>query len=503
MYLLLACDDGDVLNTIRIVVIIINIIKVIIPIIVMIFAIRDFANVVISGKNEKMSEALKMFVGRLIASLIVFFMPLIVDSFIELVSKDATSYHECIDKATPEGIKQAYYEREKRLIEKARKTLDFVDFRDAESYLARISEESKRKELEAEIEKVRKYMALRTEISAMTKKEQYEPLKGKINAVDDAEVKQKLLDELEAKYKTLHDPPPEKPTSSSTENDPSTITSNVSSNPNMAETGINGEIVRQEETDTLKVVIKKVGSYYVTQIWVADPYNQLNKFDSPNYGQQNLNPGYLLKTAMNQKGLTDKLIVGFNASGFYLKDVYDAASVNYYPAYNKTSVGTLVITDGQVVRNAYDKAYKTWYIAGVDKSGSFNIYVDANTKDANAKKAWSETVIGNIRNTYTFASPLVVNGVASSDNTSMPSPGSSLKRQAMCQIDKNNFMLITGANLNRQNMIDIMLQAKCQTGTNFDGGGSIALLFKSKGSTNIDTIIGNGRALTEVGYFVE
>ena len=48
-----------------------------------------------------------------------------------------------------------------------------------------------------------------------------------------------------------------------------------------------------------------------------------------------------------------------------------------------------------------------------------------------------------------------------------------------------------------------MLKANCKTGTNFDGGGSIALLYKAKGSTNIETLIGNGRQLTEVGYFVE
>ena len=47
-----------------------------------------------------------------------------------------------------------------------------------------------------------------------------------------------------------------------------------------------------------------------------------------------------------------------------------------------------------------------------------------------------------------------------------------------------------------------MLNLKCQTGTNLDGGGSIALLYKDKNSS-IQTIIGNGRSLTEVGYFSE
>ena len=85
----------------------------------------------------------------------------------------------------------------------------------------------------------------------------------------------------------------------------------------------------------------------------------------------------------------------------------------------------------------------------------------------------------------------------------MPSPSSSKNRQAICQIDSNNFMLITGADLNRSKLINIMLKEGCNTGTNFDGGGSIALLFKSGSSNNIETITGNRRSLSEVGYFSE
>lgn len=264
-----------------------------------------------------------------------------------------------------------------------------------------------------------------------------------------------------------------------------------------------GGVVKKEETNTLKVTITKVNTYYITQIWVKNAYSQLNKYDSYEYGKTLRKPGDLLSKATQDYNLSNKLIVGFNASGFYLKDTYDSASVEAYPAYDRTSVGTLVITNGKVVRNAYNHAVKTWYIAGVDSSNQMRIFEDTASKDSAAKQSWSNSVIGKIRNTFTFASPLVEGGVASSKTKSMPSPGSALNRQAFCQIDSNNFLMITGSNLTRQNLIDIMLQYKCQTGTNFDGGGSIALLYKSKNSQNIETIIGNRRALSEVGYFVE
>ena len=497
MYILLACDDGDILNTIRIGIIIVNIVKVILPLLVIFFAIKDFTSVVTSGKNEKMSEAIKMFAMRVIAALIVFFLPTIIDNFIGLIGNDALTYHTCIENATPEGIKQAYYEREKWLIAKAKKSLDFADFADAKAYLERITDPDKVKELEKELNELNGYMSIRVEISAMQKKEEYEPLKQKINSVGDAEVREKLLAELDAKYKHLN------PEHSDDAVDGGDAGDGGGDDTTPPPTSLGGTVVKQEETATLKVTISKINTYYVTQIWVSDPYQQLNKYDSPQYGQSLYRPGQLLQEAINRDSLGDKLIVGFNASGFYLRDTYDAASVNYYAPYDKTSVGTLVITNGNVVRNVYDKAYKTWYIAAVDKSGTLQIYKDEKTNDVNSKKAWSESIIGNVRNTFTFASPLVMNGAASSDTTSMPSPGSSLNRQAICQIDTHNFMLITGSSLNRQNMIDLMLKAGCKTGTNFDGGGSIALLYKSKNSNTIETMTGNGRSLTEVGYFSE
>ena len=70
-------------------------------------------------------------------------------------------------------------------------------------------------------------------------------------------------------------------------------------------------------------------------------------------------------------------------------------------------------------------------------------------------------------------------------------------------VNSNNFVLITGSNLTREKLIDIMLDLKCETGTNLDGGGSIALLYKRKNSSTVETVIGNNRSLTEVAYFSE
>ena len=290
----------------------------------------------------------------------------------------------------------------------------------------------------------------------------------------------------------------------------STPSPSPSSNPQTStgsggSTGSGSSVVFSTSSSTMKATITKNGSYYITRVWMSNPHKQVNKFDSPSYGKSLVRPSKLLSNAVTTYGLTNKALVGFNASGFYLKDTYDSASVNKYPAFDKTSVGTIVITNGQVVRNAYTKAYKTWYIAGVDSSNTLRIFTDkAGTSDSElaAKKTWADGVINSgIRNTFTFAGPLVIDGKATSSTTSFPSSGSALNRQAICQIDANNFVLITGSKLTRNNLIDIMLDLKCKTGTNLDGGGSIALLYKQAGSNEIKKVIGDSRSLTEVGYF--
>ena len=273
----------------------------------------------------------------------------------------------------------------------------------------------------------------------------------------------------------------------------------------------NETIVKQEETDTLKVYITKTSTYYLTRVWMMDPYNQLNKEDSPEYGKNLYRPKKLLQNAINNNNLQNKLVVGFNASGFYLKDHYDKASVNKYPKYDKTSVGTLVITNGKVIRNLYDKGdLLTWFISGVTPNNKLVVYEDIKMKETSVseKKTWSEKVINSgIRNTYTFAAPVILNGKKTNyTNKNSRMPGSNTENkglQLLCQINDNNFALFTAKSEKRNTAINLFMKLGCQTAVNLDGGGSVALLYKSSKSNNVEVLIGNGRDLPEVGYFSE
>ncbi len=267
----------------------------------------------------------------------------------------------------------------------------------------------------------------------------------------------------------------------------------------------NDNIIYHGNSDTLKTYIVNRNSYYLTYIWVKNPYLQLNKYDSPEYGRILYTPRKLLEKAIPQKGLQGKIIVAFNASGFYLRDYYDIDSVNAYPAYNMTSVGTLVITDGKVVRNAYDHAVKTWFTVGVDPNNQLRVFEDSKSSNKEEKKKWADGVIASgIRNTFTFAAPLIQNGQRTNLRTSMPGGYDDAKGlQIICQINDNNFLLFSSKNDTRNTAINEFLRLGCKTATNLDGGGSVSLLYKDKNTTEINAVVGGGRQLPEVAYFTE
>ena len=270
----------------------------------------------------------------------------------------------------------------------------------------------------------------------------------------------------------------------------------------------NGSVINKGESDTLNYYITRKGSYYLTYIWAKNPYLQLNKFDSPEYGNKLYTPKELLTKANQSYNLTNKLVLGFNASGFYLKGTYDAASVSKYPNFDKTSVGTIVITNGKVIRNAYDKSYKTWFTIGINKDNKMVVFTDnkaETTSEIESKKIWANGVINSgIRNTFTFAAPVILNGKRTSITTSMPGGYNDSKGlQMICQVNDNNFLLFTSTNSTRNTGITEFLNHGCQTAMNLDGGGSVGLLYKARGTNEINRIVGGSRALPEVGYFTE
>ena len=162
--ILSVCDSGDVLSALRIVRILIMIIKIVVPIILIVSLMLNYMAAVSSGDNDALSKANKNLVPKVIAALLIFFIP----TFINIIA-DATSnsvdFMKCISDATSEGVDRAYYNEAKSSVERANKTLSRSDYNIAVTQINKISNTSYKSTLNN---------ALKTTLAKIVEKEKKE-----------------------------------------------------------------------------------------------------------------------------------------------------------------------------------------------------------------------------------------------------------------------------------------------------------------------------------------
>ena len=272
------------------------------------------------------------------------------------------------------------------------------------------------------------------------------------------------------------------------------------------------KIEYNESTDTLKVWIEKVTrknriDFYVTHIWVKDPYNQFKSQVPDNYGKELLTAGTLFNNAIKKQGLKNKLAVAVNASGFVLKGYYGDKFYNINSKFNRTSVQPIVISNGKIIRDlTNEKIPKSLYpVYGINSDGMLTYY-SFSTADTNAKKkeVYKKIIDDGVLNTFSFSPRLVKNGNVNSTKTEKNT------RQGFCQINKNNFVFITDiygsvryTGFSYNEMAKYMVSLGCQTGFNLDGGGSANLYIKKKNKTSASAVSSTVRQIADIIYFHE
>ena len=258
--------------------------------------------------------------------------------------------------------------------------------------------------------------------------------------------------------------------------------------------------------DTIKVWIEEKKNYYVSHIWVSDAYNQMKTTVPANFGEVLLTPKDLLLQDINNKGYQSKTIIAVNASGIVLKNHFDDAYYRANNRWNKSSVSPIVIVDGKVLRDISDgKIPNSKHITyGLKKDGYLGYYNYLKGTNVKENINTSKKIINDgIKYTFAFKPVLVENHqiVSWEKDPNI--------RQGLCQIDKNNFVLITNNSSNRNigftfyDLANYMVTLGCTTGFNLDGGFSTALLFKESNSNNINILYGNKREVADILYFHE
>lgn len=277
-------------------------------------------------------------------------------------------------------------------------------------------------------------------------------------------------------------------------------------------------MIAEYNSKSLKYWITKGGTYYnVTYIWVEDAYSQFkvaitepksSSSSTPRYAQgPKAILNYLLKT--NPSYMTKGLVAG-NASSMVSTRFGTAAPSHWFG----TAQIPLILNNGKVIRDSSNEKLlvgKSVYIYGMKKDGNLTYYKYNHSGESDSDKVFNKNVVKTVKNdgvlyTFGFSPILVWNGAVATSSTD---PNI---RQGLCQVDKNNFIMVTNTNATNNRSVgfglkqlgEYLISLNCKTALNLDGGGSTSFYYKKSNSELVKVSTGyDGRDLADMVYFVE
>ncbi len=122
MFILQACESSSMLNTILVIKHIINIVFIVTPILLVLFLTIDIAKNVFSADLNETQENVKIGVKRIVYSLVLLFVPLLVQGFMNMID-DYSKVASCYTIATEAKVKELYEKEEAEYQEMREKQL--------------------------------------------------------------------------------------------------------------------------------------------------------------------------------------------------------------------------------------------------------------------------------------------------------------------------------------------------------------------------------------------
>lgn len=156
-----------------------------------------FARAVSNKDEDALTKAKKSSLAKVIAAVLVFLIPSIVYTLIDVVDPGNRTYFGCLNDATDENISAAYRIMTEKYIDIAKESLKKVDYQTALNSLNKVKGAADRAELEKELEELENYVNIRERIYALAKsfnRDELKKLKADIDAIKDEEMKKKLTE---------------------------------------------------------------------------------------------------------------------------------------------------------------------------------------------------------------------------------------------------------------------------------------------------------------------
>ena len=117
------CTNSSILKVIYFLKIIVIIIKIAVPIILVALSMIDLFKAVIASDDKEKKKAVKLLIKRVIYSLLIFFVPTIVNTLMITIGNmgESENFTDCLENATIENINKYQAEEEKKKQEEAKK----------------------------------------------------------------------------------------------------------------------------------------------------------------------------------------------------------------------------------------------------------------------------------------------------------------------------------------------------------------------------------------------
>jgi murein DD-endopeptidase MepM/ murein hydrolase activator NlpD len=156
MTILSLCDNGDILKVFRIVDIVITIIKIAVPIMLILSLMLDYMKAMYSGDSDALAKANKITPKRIVAAILVFYIPTFVYIIANISSFDSNNYIACLTNASPETISIAYESMAQSLVDKARNDRTESSYNIAVAEVNKLKDEGTKARLLNELEEIKK-----------------------------------------------------------------------------------------------------------------------------------------------------------------------------------------------------------------------------------------------------------------------------------------------------------------------------------------------------------
>ncbi len=127
------CENPDVLRIFKMIKISINVIKIVVPLLLIISLMLDFIKPMLSDKKDELTISGRKAIKRIIAAILIFFIPTFVNILLEMANKKDIGYSACFANANNVYIANSYVKEAQNLIDIANKTEDRTDYNRAEA----------------------------------------------------------------------------------------------------------------------------------------------------------------------------------------------------------------------------------------------------------------------------------------------------------------------------------------------------------------------------------